>query len=78
MVLNSVIGPTRKKSGNGGPFVTEAGMGPDNGIVLFGCKSPVLNLRGELITPPETAGFAGSTRDGFADEGPVSWAVFLD
>lgn len=68
MIFNSVVGSTVEETGYSSPLVTEAGMGPDYGIVFFGRESPMLDLRGKLIAPPEPAGFTRPTRDGLADK----------
>lgn len=78
VVLDCVVGSALEQAGYGGPFVAEASMGPDYGVVLFGREGPVLDLGGELIAPAEPAGFAGAARDGLADEGPVPGPVLLD
>jgi len=78
VVLDCVVGSALEQAGYGGPFVAEAGMGPDYGVVLFGGEGAVLDLGRELIAPAEAAGLAGAARDGLADEGPVPGPVLLD
>lgn len=38
----------------------------------------MFDLRGKLVAPSETTGFAGAARNGFANQGPVTRAVFMD
>jgi len=78
VVLDGVVGSALEQAGYGGPFVAEAGMGPDYGVVFLGREGPVLDLGRELIAPAEPAGLAGAARDGLADEGPVPGSVLLD
>jgi len=77
VVFDGVVSSAVEEAGYGGPLVAEAGMGPDNGVVLFVGEGPVLHLGGQLVAPAEPAGLAGAARDGLADEGPVPGPVFL-
>ena len=77
MVLDGVVGSAREEAGYGGPLVSESGVGPDYGVVLFRREGPVLHLRGQLVAPSEPAGLAGAARDGLADQGPVPGPVLL-
>lgn len=51
MVLDGVVGATGEQSGDGGPFVAELGMSPDDGVIFIGSEGTVLDLRGELVAP---------------------------
>lgn len=78
MVFNGVIGAAIEEASDGGPLVAEAGVGPDDGVILFRSKRPVLDLRGELVAPSQPTRLTGSTRDRFAYKRPVSRAIVLD
>lgn len=77
VVFDGVVGATIEQSGNGGPFVPESGVGPDNGVVFIGSEGAVLDLRRKLVAPPQSARLAGSTRDGLTDERPIPGAIVL-
>lgn len=55
MVFDSVVSATMKKTSYGGPFVSELGMSSDDGVVFVGSKRTVLDLRRELVAPPQPA-----------------------
>lgn len=76
MIFDGVVGSAREKSGYGGPFIAEFGVGPNYSVVLLEGERAVLHLRRELVAPAQTAALAGAAGNGFADEGPVPGAVF--
>jgi hypothetical protein len=46
VVFDSVIGASIEEASDGGPFVAETSMGPDDCVILFGTERSVLDLRG--------------------------------
>lgn len=78
MVFNGVVSATREEAGDGGPLVSKAAVGPDDGLVLFGRKGTVLHLGRKLVTPAEPARLTGSTRNRLADQRPVPGTMLLD
>lgn len=78
MVLDSIVSSAAEHASNRGPFVAVLKVGSHNSGVLFRSEGAVLDLGAQLVAPSESAGFARSSGDRFADQGPVAWPVFLN
>lgn len=78
MVFYGVVSAAREETGDGGPLVTKAAVGPDDGLVFLGREGTVLHLRRELVAPAKPARLARSARDRFADQRPVPGTMLLD
>lgn len=78
MVLNRIIRPARQDARNSGPLITMNGMRLNDDGVLIWSKGAVLNVGRKLVAPPESAGLAGASRNGGADEGPVPGTMLLN
>lgn len=75
MVLNRVVGPARQQPGNGGPPVPVLGVGRQYRLVFGLRKGPVLDVRAQLVAPPEPARLPRPALYVLADQRPVSGPV---
>ena len=78
MVFDSVISPAGEEPGDGGPFIAVQSLSVNDRLVFLGGEGSMLDLRRELVEPPEPTGLSRAAGNGFADQGPVPWAVYTD
>lgn len=77
MVLNGVVSTAVEETGDGGPLVTELGVGAKDSLILIRREWPVLHLRRQLVAPPKPTRLTGPSGNRFADHRPVPWPVLL-
>lgn len=78
MILDGIVRPTGQQAGNGGPPVSVAGVGGDDGVILGWREGAVLDAGAELVAPPEPARFPRPPLYITANQGPIPRAVTLD
>jgi hypothetical protein len=79
VVLDLVVGPTRQACGNCGPLVAENTVELDDDLLLFESETASLDVRSEVVGPPETAALPTPLETSILGEGaPVAITVLVN